>query len=305
MKRQKVSCKSILIMGAVISLSLFGCGNGKKSDDSSAVQAETTAASTIEVETASLETGSSQMDLEALRKDLKEKYDIGEPGSIAKNEKTGKWKMVRVSNGTPASNYAVDYAKAYITDDSDIHFIVNFGLKTTTKIKTMFGKVEAKTTEWTKGEENDANLIGTGLELADQFFDLETGEEIKAEADPNAGTVQPDELINAVKEALRGEMMEGQTITDVSFDGSNLKIVSDISKINEGAKIQVPLDAAAETSVGTITDAILALDDQYYNTWEKITVDFGNFGHVTFDKSSVMDEGLGKFFKITGNVLKK
>ena len=56
----------------------------------------------------------------------------------------------------------------------------------------------------------------------------------------------------------------------------------------------------AETRVSSITDEILALDDSHYNTWETVTVDFGDIGSVVCDKSMVKDEGYGKYLKDRG-----
>lgn len=63
-----------------------------------------------------------------LKVELKDKYDVGEPAPFVKGDKTGKWRIVKVATSIPTSDYAVEYAKAYMTD-TDIHYIVNFTLK--------------------------------------------------------------------------------------------------------------------------------------------------------------------------------
>lgn len=234
--------------------------------------------------------GDSEVD--QLRATLKEKYDVDEPTLFVRGDRTGDWRIVKVANGTAPAEYAVDYAKAYMNEGT-IHYIVNFSLKTTSMFRKTLGVLEVKTTEYVEDEEHDASVIGEGLLLDDVFFDLETGEKISAEADPNAGTVENDALISAVQDAISGAIGEGEKITDVSFDGKDLKITVDLSEIE--VKLGTPRDVAL-SRISSITDNILDLDDSYYNTWETITLDFGAQGTIRLDKSMVADQGLGRYF---------
>lgn len=239
---------------------------------------------------------------DSLRAMLKEKYDVGEPQAM-ENDATGKWRIVEVSNSTPTSEYAVDYAKAYMTESEmvDIHYIINSNLKTTTKLQVIVGKLEVKTTEYVANEEKDARTIGDGEVLSEQCFDLETGEEIKAEADPNAGTVDTDTLVTAVKDAVDGEVGANEKITGVSMQEKNLIITVDLSGAD--TKYLSTRDIAL-SRISSITDAILELDDSYYNTWETITLDFGSDGTAVLNKGMVKDQGFGKFFDFKDEILK-
>ena len=81
----------------------------------------------------------------------------------------------------PASNidmseYALDYYKQYFTDDSEIHFIVNFNYNTTTKIMVMGGDLDVTVQEYVAKEEHDAKMLGSGTVLAEYFVNIETGE---------------------------------------------------------------------------------------------------------------------------------
>lgn len=251
------------------------------------------------------EVESSADEQESLKEELKEKYDVSEPSTFARGDKTGKWRIVKVANATPPSDYALDYAKAYMQDAgmTDIHFIVNFSLKTTTKLQVMDNKLIVTTTEYVDKEEHDATIIGMGMEYSEKCFDLTTGKEIKAEADPDAGTVESDDLIAAVKEAIDGQVGKGEKITGVSFDGKDLLITVDVSQTDTMNGAFTTKDIA-EVRIDSITDAILDLDDSYYNTWETITLDFGSDGKATFNKSQVKDQGLGKYFDHPADVLK-
>ena len=241
-------------------------------------------------------------EIDALRQELKTKYDVGTPQKFVRGDATGAWRIVTVVNATPPSYYAVEYARAYM-EGGGIHYIVNFSLKTTTMIRISLGIVEAKTTEYVNKEEHDASIIGQGMLYTDSFFYLETGEEIKAEADPNAGTVDASELIRAVREAIDGAVGEGEKIADVQFDGKNLTVVVDLTNAKTNLVGITPRDIAL-SRLSSITDDILDLDDKYFNTWDTITLDFGSAGKAMFDKSLVVDQGFGKFFNFSGDILK-
>ena len=117
-----------------------------------------------------------------------------------------------------------------------------------------------------------------------------------------AGNVAPDELIEAVKEVAENGIGEGEKITGVDFNGSDLRISVDMS----GADKTFPVDELALTRISSITDEVLDLDEKYYNAWETITIDFGPVGKATLDKSIVKDQGAGKFFDFDyDTVLKK
>ena len=256
---------------------------------------------------ATIEPTAEVSELDALRQELKTKYDVETPRMFVSGDATGKWRIVKVANGTPPSDYAVEYAKAYMEgeDTTCIHYIVNFSLNTTTMIRvsSLMGIVEAKTTEYVSKEEHDARIIGQGMLYSDKFFYLETGEEIKAEANPGAGTVDASELVRVVREAIDEAVGEGEKIVDVQFDGSNLTVVVDLSNAKTNLVEITPRDIAL-SRISSITDDILDLDDKYFNTWETITLDFGSAGKTMLDKSLVVDQGLGKFFNFSDDVLK-
>lgn len=241
---------------------------------------------------------------EALRNELKEKYDVTEPSKFVKGDTTGRWRIVKVANATAPAEYALDYAKVYMKDaeSTDIHYIVNFSLKTTTKLQVVLGKLLVTTTEYVDKEEHDATIIGEGLLLTEEAYDLESGEKITADADPAAGTVNSEDLIAEVKAATADQVGENEKITDISFDGSDLYLKVDVSNTEIKIAGFTKKDVAI-SRIESITDAILDLDDKYMNTWQTITVDFGEEGKATFDKSQVKDEGFGRYFEVPADVL--
>nr|DAY25807.1 MAG TPA: Prokaryotic membrane lipoprotein lipid attachment site [Caudoviricetes sp.] len=116
-----------------------------------------------------------------------------------------------------------------------------------------------------------------------------------------AESVSTEDLVAKVQEILPDYMTPGTSVKSVEMKDKDLYISVDLSKYDG----QFPLDSVAETSVSEITDPILSLDESYYNLWDTVTLDFGDQGHVTFDKSMIKDDGAGKYFSYEGNILQK
>lgn len=93
-----------------------------------------------------------------------------------RNDTTGNWRISLIAENIDMSKYALDYYKQYFTDDSEIHFIVNFNYNTTTKIMVMGGDLDVTVQEYVAKEEHDAKMLGSGTVLAEYFVNIETGE---------------------------------------------------------------------------------------------------------------------------------
>lgn len=93
-----------------------------------------------------------------------------------RNDTTGNWRISLIAENIDMSEYALDYYKQYFTDDSEIHFIVNFNYNTTTKIMNMGGQLDVTVQDYVSKEEHDANTLGSGTVLAEYLVDKETGE---------------------------------------------------------------------------------------------------------------------------------
>lgn len=101
-----------------------------------------------------------------------------EPGKMLKDA-TGNFRLSRIAEEIDISDYAYDYYKCYFKSDDEIHFIVNFTYKTTTKIAVIGGMLDVCTTEYVDGEELSAKEIGRGYLLVEKFLDVETGKEVE------------------------------------------------------------------------------------------------------------------------------
>lgn len=95
--------------------------------------------------------------------------------SKVRNDNTGNWRISLIAENIDMSEYALDYYKQYFTDDSEIHFIVNFNYNTT-KIMVMGGDLDVTVQDYVSKEEHDANVLGSGTVLAEYFVNIETGE---------------------------------------------------------------------------------------------------------------------------------
>lgn len=149
-----------------LALGLTACGGSSSSTASSAASsapASSVSESTApEAEPASAE--SSPLDGISFRADK------------VRNDTTGNWRISLITENIDMSEYALDYYKQYFTDDSEIHFIVNFNYNTTTKIMVMGGDLDVTVQEYVAKEEHDANTLGSGTVLAEYLVDKETGE---------------------------------------------------------------------------------------------------------------------------------
>lgn len=98
-----------------------------------------------------------------------------------RNDKTGKWRVAVVSSGTPQDQYAYEYYQRYMKDDPSYNnlFIVNLGLKTTTGIfnSEATGQIDVTVHEYVDGEEHDAVLLNSGMDLEQtKILSASTGE---------------------------------------------------------------------------------------------------------------------------------
>ena len=238
------------------------------------------------------------------KEEMKKEYNLSDPMPI-NNDTTGKWRLNRMTGATNPMDFAFDYYKNFMQPD-EIHYIINFSTKTTTIIQNMAGMLYVRVLEHVDKEEVTAKTIGSGVLLQEKYFNIETGEPYEAEASSDTAPVSDEELVKAVTELLPDNMTEGAELKNVAVrEDKDLFIEVDLTHANDNSNIKLPLDVVAETSVSQITDPILDLGDEYYNAWNTITLDFGDYGHVTFNKSDVAANAAGKYFSYEGDVLQK
>lgn len=161
MKLKKQLCAGVLALA--LAFSLTACGGSSSSSES--VSSESVASSVSSApESESISAESSPLDGINFRADK------------VRNDATGNWRISCIAENIDMSEVALDYYKQYFTDDSEIHFIVNFNNSTTTKIMNMGDDLDVTVQEYVSKEEHDANLLGSGSVLAEYFVNKETGE---------------------------------------------------------------------------------------------------------------------------------
>lgn len=156
-----------------LAVSLTACG-GSASSTASSVAASAPASSVAE--STALEAESTALEAEPASTESSPLDGISFRADKVRNDTTGNWRISLIAENIDMSEYALDYYKQYFTDDSEIHFIVNFNYNTTTKIMVMGDDLDVTVQEYVAKEEHDAKMLGSGTVLAEYFVNIETGE---------------------------------------------------------------------------------------------------------------------------------
>lgn len=91
------------------------------------------------------------------------------------NDVTGNWRVTTMAENVEVQNIALDYYNKYFNNDDEIHAIVNFNYKTTTKISVMGDLLDVSVYEYVDKEEHDAKLLFSGMLLKEYHVNKETG----------------------------------------------------------------------------------------------------------------------------------
>ena len=117
-------------------------------------------------------TGDSASEASVDKKELREAFDKSFDDGVTifynsvRNDVTGKWRSYICATPNNITDFAVDYYNAYFEDDSEIHFVVNFQLGTTTRISKIGNMLDLTVHEYTDGEEHDAKALAGGTVLS-------------------------------------------------------------------------------------------------------------------------------------------
>lgn len=165
MKIKKHICAGILALTLAVTLTACGGSASSTASSTAAASSESAASSVSSAPEAEISSAASSP-LDGI------KFFV----SNVRNDTTGNWRISTIAENIDMSEYALDYYKQYFTDDSEIHFIVNFNHNTTTKIMVVGGDLDVTVQEYVSKEEHDAKILGSGAVLAEYFVDMETGE---------------------------------------------------------------------------------------------------------------------------------
>ena len=103
--------------------------------------------------------------------------DIGTYFSVSdvRNDVTGNWRISTIAENIDIQEYALSYYKEYFKDDKEIHAIVNFNYKTTTKISVIGNTLDVSIYDYVDGEEHDAKLLFSGTLLKEYSVNMDNG----------------------------------------------------------------------------------------------------------------------------------
>ena len=106
----------------------------------------------------------------------KEEDDITFTVSNVRNDVTGNWRISLIAENIEMQDHALDYYKKYFKSDDEIHAIVNFNYKTTTKISVIGNLLDVSVYEYVDKEEHDAKLLFSGSLLKEYHINKDTGD---------------------------------------------------------------------------------------------------------------------------------
>ena len=92
------------------------------------------------------------------------------------NDVTGNWRIATIAENIEMQEYALDYYKEYFESDDEIHAIVNFNYKTTTKVSVVGNLLDVSVYEYVDKEEHDAKLLFSGMLLKEYHVNIDNGE---------------------------------------------------------------------------------------------------------------------------------
>ena len=93
-----------------------------------------------------------------------------------RNDVTGNWRIALIAENIDIKDIALDYYNNYFESDDEIHAIVNFTTKTTTKISSFGDLLDVTVHEYVEDEEHSAKQLFGGEVLKEYLIDKESGE---------------------------------------------------------------------------------------------------------------------------------
>ncbi len=102
---------------------------------------------------------------------------ISPKATTVRNDVTGNWRYSGFSeSGIDISEYALSYYNEYFESDDEIHAVINFANKTTTRISCSGGMLFVTVLEYVDGEEHNAKLMFSGEVLQDFIVYTDNGD---------------------------------------------------------------------------------------------------------------------------------
>lgn len=180
-KKLNVKKTIIVVLALFFILALVGSSKGKEEVDNGD-SSEVGFVLNSDVQHREKAIGISDQDInEVLKNEISSKGKLSVTN--VNNDKTGRWRKLETAIGFDVERIALSYYQRYFTDDQEIHFIVNFAQKTTTRISKGPGILFVTIKEYVDGEQHDAATLSSGMTLADYWVYLDNGDIIKISDD--------------------------------------------------------------------------------------------------------------------------
>lgn len=207
---------------------------------------------------------------------------------------TDRWRLCEVVSSEQVVNHAVTYYRAYFEDDKEVHAVINYGLKTTTKLTVNGVYIIAQVYEHVDNEELDAKDLFSGLFYNSYIINKVTGEieliDNSVPEDDSVNIENADQFIDSVKTML--EQYGAYDGAEVTLQGKELYI-----SVKEAiATNSLTPEEKAYLHAVTITDELLR-HKGYDPYWEKIIIHFDGIGKYVLTKEDIMGSAeIGRFF---------
>ena len=136
---------------------------------------------------------------------------ISPKATTVRNDVTGNWRYSGFSeSGIDISEYALNYYNEYFENDNEIHAVINFANKTTSRINYSSGMLFVTVLEYVDGEEHDAKLMFSGDVLQDFIVytdngDIEQIDNAEMPTTESAATSEVESSAPSVPEATQTE----------------------------------------------------------------------------------------------------
>ena len=116
---------------------------------------------------------------------------------------------------------------------------------------------------------------------------------IEPSTEPSTNSNVNTDIYQDLYNEMAKKLESGERLISVSNANRNIQINTDISNADTSVR---PYSYIIDDVVGMLTDVLLKYP-KYDDLWDTVTVDFGEFGSVTNNKSSIAENDFGRYFE--------
>lgn len=148
----------VIIIACIILIFMPSNGDSENQADTTAqTTQESTQADSSDENAEEIAESSSESEIETEDSETRKSgsYDLDEMSIIysdsVRDDKTGNWRLAKVTGAKSAEEYALDYYNEFFTEDSELHAIVNYDLNTTACLTVISGNINVRIYEHVDG----------------------------------------------------------------------------------------------------------------------------------------------------------